>query len=179
MLNKCKYIFILQLPEDTTKNYVGILDDEYKYCSFNLHIKSSILTSSVMKTLKKKLLSLELTSKTHIVLSNTITEQHPIFLVLSIARKFVQFKFNTVEIEKAFKRIATYHTSYSLGRPFLLQDYNKLYKKLLANEDCGWINKDIDFQLQNTSRAEYRIQKILRICMYYMCVKQYYLSRRH
>ena len=84
-----------------------------------------------MKTLKKKLLSLGITAKTHIVLSNTIAEDHPIFLVLSLARKFIPFKFNTVAIEKAFKRITAYHISYSLGREFTIKDYNKIYKKLL------------------------------------------------
>ena len=174
-----KYMFILQLPEDKTKNYIGILDSKYKYQSFNLFLKSKVITPSVMKTLKKKLLSLGITAKTHIVLSNTIAEDHPLFLVLSLARKFIPFKFNTVAIEKAFKRITAYHISYSLGREFTIQDYNKIYKKLLQNEDCAWISKDEDANLRNTSKANYRIQKILRTCMYYMCIKQYYLSRRH
>lgn len=178
-LDDIKYMFVLQLPEDKTKNYIGILDSKYKYQSFNLFLKSKVITPSVMKTLKKKLLSLGITAKTHIVLSNTIAEYHPIFLVLSLARKFIPFKFNTVAIEKAFKRITAYHISYSLGREFTIQDYNKIYKKLLQNEDCAWISKDEDASLRNTSKANYRIQKILRTCMYYMCVKQYYLSRRH
>ena len=178
-LDDIKYLFVLQLPEDKTKNYIGILDSKYKYQSFNLFLKSKVITPSVMKTLKKKLLSLGITAKTHIVLSNTIAEDHPIFLVLSLARKFIPFKFNTVAIEKAFKRITAYHISYSLGREFTIQDYNKIYKKLLQNEDCAWISKDEDASLRNTSKANYRIQKILRTCMYYMCVKQYYLSRRH
>ena len=175
----CKYIFILQLPEDKTKNYIGILDDKYRYSSFNLFIKSDILTIAVMKTLKKKILSLNISSNTQIVLSNTIPKSHPIFLVLSIARKFINYKFNTVAIEKAFKRITAYHISYSLGREFTIKDYNKIYKKLLQNEDCAWISKDEDASLRNTSKANYRIQKILRTCMYYMCIKQYYLSRQH
>lgn len=179
MKNNCKYIFILQLPEDYTKNYVGVLDDSYNYQSFNLFIKSKTLTLQVMKILKKKLLSLNIAKSTRIVISNTITSQHPIFLMLSIARKYIQFKFNSVAIEKAFKRITTYHTSYSIGREFTLHDYNKLYKKLLQNEDCSWISKEEDNALRNTSKANYRIQKIMRICMYYMCIKQYYLSRRH
>lgn len=110
-----------------------------------------------MKTLKKKLLSLGITAKTHIVLSNTIDESHPIFLILSLARKFIPFKFNTVAIEKAFKRITAYHTSYSLDREFTVHDYNKLYKNLLRNEDCSWISKEEDEALRNTSRANYRI----------------------
>lgn len=177
--DEIKHLFILQLPEDKTKNYIGILDSKYKYYSFNLFLKSKVITPAVMKTLKKKLLSLNITAKTHIVLSNTIDEYHPIFIVLSLARKFIPFKFNSVAIEKAFKRITAYHISYSLGREFTIQDYNKLYKKLLQNEDCAWISKEIDELLRNTSKANYRIQKILRTCMYYMCIKQYYLSRRH
>lgn len=178
-IDMCKYIFILQLPEDKTKNYVGILDSNYQYKSFNLFVKSSILTTAVMKQLKKKLLNLDISPATQIVMSNTISKSHPIFLVLSIARKFIKYKFNTVAIEKAFKRITAYHISYSLGREFTIQDYNKIYKKLLQNEDCSWISKDEDASLRNTSKANYRIQKILRTCMYYMCIKQYYLSRRH
>lgn len=178
-LDNIKHLFILQLPEDKTKNYVGILDNKYKYHSLNLFLKSKVITPSVMKTLKKKLLSLGITAKTNIVLSNTISEDHPIFLVLSLARKFIHFKFNTVAIEKTFKRITAYHISYSLGREFTIKDYNKIYKKLLQNEDCAWISKDEDACLRNTSKANYRIQKILRTCMYYMCIKQYYLSRIH
>ena len=77
-----------------------------------MFLKSKVITPAVMKTLKKKLLSLGITAKTHIVLSNTIDEHHPIFLILSLARKFIPFKFNTVATEKAFKRITAYHTSY-------------------------------------------------------------------
>lgn len=175
----CKYIFILQLPEDKTKNYVGILDNEYNYSSFNFFIKSQYITKSVMKQLKYKLLSLNLTKDTQIVLSNTIDSEHPIFLFLSMLREVMHFKFCSVEIAKTFKRISTYHTSFKIGRDFQLTDYNKLYKKILANDICKWITKTEDAKISNMSRAEYRIQKFLRILMYYMCIKQYFLSRQH
>lgn len=69
----------------------------------------------------------------------------------------IGFNFSTVAVEKAFKRITAYHTSYKLGREMTLQDYSKLYKKLTANNDCAWMSRDIDKQLQMLSRREYRI----------------------
>lgn len=103
-----------------------------------------MLTAAVAKQLKKKLLDLEIDSKTQVVMSSEIGKEHPIYIMMSIARKLVGFNFSTVKTEKAFKRIATYHTSYSIGREFKLQDYNKLYKRLVYNEDCEWMSRLID-----------------------------------
>lgn len=60
----CKHIFILQLPEDKTKNYIGVLSEDYSYSSSSLCIKQQHLTHAVMKHIKAKLLSLGMCSST-------------------------------------------------------------------------------------------------------------------
>lgn len=89
-------------------------------------------------------MSLSIDSSTEIVMSSTVSKSSPLFLFMSLARAFLGFKFNTVAIEKAFKRITAYHTSYAIGRALTARDYNKIYKKLVAHEDCAWTSKDID-----------------------------------
>lgn len=78
------------------------------------------------------------------MLSSSISKSHPLYIALSIARKMVQFNFSTVAVEKAFKRIVSYHTSFKLGREYTLHDYSKLYKKLVHNEVCSWLSRDVD-----------------------------------
>lgn len=174
--SEIKFMFVLQLPEDNTKNYIGILDKNYNYSSFNFFIKSKVITVQLMKKLKKVIFGLNITKNTKIVLSNTIAESHPLYLFLSIIRVFMKFDLNSVSIAKTFKRISAFHISYRLNREFRQQDYNKIYKKMLKDECCMWINKEEDMKLQNLPKRDYRIQRFLRICMYYMCIKYYYLA---
>ena len=175
-----KCLFISKLREGNSLYDFGLITDNFEFYSCEIQTRSPAITTHLWIKLRQTFKPFQITAKTDVMLSNVISVYEPISYYFKILQEQLHFSMRFVDPLQIPRRIATYHTSY-LGHKKLQKisksDIERLWIKVLENNDCPWITTDVDRTLRMSYSAyKYRLQ-FLRLAVYYMLIKQHFYAK--
>lgn len=157
------------------KSYtIGVITEANEYHWFTFSYVNNILSGTFIHNITKIFYKLNITDETEIMINDLVSAQDAIYLFLHIIAEQQNCRLTLVNLDLVFKRITTFHPDLNRKKREVHRNfYNKLYKKMIWAGYCPWITVSSNIQCSNMTAAGYRIQKFLRLCLYYMCLKKY------
>lgn len=156
---------------------IAIVTDDMRYIEYEVVQKHQHLTKYVAKRLMDLMASYTIDSKSTILLQDTVDHLSPLHLYFKILHQHINFKFDTVSLDRAARRVSVSVLSKKdseVDRKY----FNKLWNRIIRNKSCPWITQNIDNKLQNLSYNVAKRKRTLRFFAYYM-VKRRRLMEVH
>jgi len=137
---------ILGHGKDNKFLHIAILDSKMQYIEYDIEIRHDYLTPFVGVRLRSLFLPYYLSHESEVIFENTFNLQHPFYLYMSFIKQHVDFNLRTTTADKMLGRVAAY---YNIP---LVKDWanttpcniNKIWRRLLKNGKCPWVNKEYD-----------------------------------
>lgn len=153
----------------------AMLLDNNQYIEYSLPFRQEALTFWVIRRLQALFAKYLIDQNTDVMVNDNLDELHPAHMYLTILCPHVQFKLRVVHTRQLTKRICYYyHTKYTKR-----VGIDDIWSKLLDNEQCPWITKQIDYVLQKKSPIVQWNMKVLRVGMFYMVIKNHLSNLVH
>ena len=175
-----KCLFIAKLREGSSLYDLGLITDDFKFYSCEIQTRHDSITTNLWLKLRHSFQPFQISSQTDIMLSKTISVYEPIAYYFKILQEQIHFNMRTVDHLQIPRRIVTYHPSYlnhkklqSISRP----DIDRLWKKILENNDCPWITSIIDRTIEMSYKTYKYRHQFLRLALYYMLIKQHFYKK--
>ena len=175
-----KCLFVTKLQEGSTLYDFGLITDDFQFYQCEIQTRYDAITANLWLKLRHTFMPFQFSSTTDVMLAKTITVYEPIAFYLKILQEQIQFNMRFVDVLQIPRRIVTYHPTYLEHKK--LQKINKadierLWEKVLANEDCPWITKTVDHTLKMSYQTYRYRHQFLRLALYYMLIKQHFYTK--
>lgn len=173
-----KFMFVMMSSPCAHNYYISILDDSFNYSEHSLNMKQDALTYNGMRRLSKFMNKWLIDRNSEIVFMDDVSISEPLHMYLETVNKYIFANFRHVSLDQIVKRISTYHSSYLAKKASKVsaRNFTKLWKKLLKNEPCPWINKTTETALQLYSFNKQVRLKRLKVATYYLAIKRHMMG---
>ena len=166
--HKIKYMYVLQRSARRKTIDISMLTASGDYIEYTLDFKKDCITQYTAMRFKSLFSALQLTEESDVMFNELLSESHPMRQYLSLVRQHVQFKFSSVKLKTAVKRVQDFYL-HRICKPQLMRAWMLAIEK----NRCSWITQDIEWRLQNCSAAIARRIRQLRLMLLYMDIKNY------
>lgn len=158
---------------------LGLLTDDFKFFHCQIRTIYKDISTDLWLKLRRTFGPYQLSRTTDIQKTDNISDFEPIASYFKILQSQLHFNMRSVNPIKLIKRIESYHPTYvkHVTKCACLTDVPKLWKKILDNNKCPWINKEIDDWLLDAYQSCRERHQFLRLGLYYMVIKQYYYNK--
>ena len=157
---------------------IAVVTDDMRYIEYEVVQKQKHLTKYVAKRLIDLMASYTIDDKTTVLMQDTVEHLSPLHLYFKILHQHINFKFETVDLDRATRRVSVQLLRAKKYSEVNKKYFNKLWSKLIKNKSCPWITQCIDNKLQNLSKSNAKRKRMLRFFAYYM-VKRRKLMEIH
>lgn len=154
---------------------IGVLSDTYEYHYFVFNYRYNKITKSFIDNATDLFLRLNITRTTTICYNNdNILTKDAIYLFLYTLQKQKKFDLISTNLDNVMSCIVYFHPEVNRKRKPICKDlYTCIYKKLLKYEHCLWINPETNIKDSVMLAGDYRKQRFLKLCMYYLCIRKF------
>ena len=152
---------------------IAILTTDNQYIEYRFECRSKVLTSIVGHRIRSLFDPYLITKQSDIIVNNLVDEKDPFYQYLMFLRQHIQFKLMSVDKKRTMGRIYYFLVKKSLRSG----NTNKVWQMVIDKKICPWITREIDYKLQSYAEYEYYRNRLLRLSMLYLAVKNNLYSK--
>lgn len=159
---------------------VSMLTDNLKYIEYEFIVKQTSLSFSLSCRIMQLMQPFCIDKNTVIVFHDSVEEHSPLHLYFILLHQHIAFNLQYgISTSSLIRRICSFHHAYIKGKKCseITDSYfSKVWKKLVKNKACSWINAALDQQLQMHSDNVKRRKQLARIGAYYIVIRTYLMD---
>lgn len=174
------YIFINKMKEKEAGAIVNLLTDNYEFHQLIIKFNVIKFRPAIFPKLDLFFKQFRFDKNTSIGILNVFNKTDALYIWLHTIAVNNGANMKLVKPDEIARRIFSLHPSYLKGNhkqsEIGVNYYNKLWKKIVINERCPWITKEIDEQVELMSYNLKKREQTSRLGLYYLMVKKFIYS---